>query len=204
MGLAELKCSMLRFSEDQPNGLRWLRATFLASEQPHPCTGSPRDTTHCPAGLCSLLAWSPCGFRRRRTSVGITAVLLADAESGDIKKARADLLNALAVPGVSAVLSPLRASGCLSQGSGCNRASRRGRKAGGWKGCCSLQSWLRSWPGGFLSEMLAQVAGEITQEGRGWLISRFLLGLGSSRLLAATQESVFITTALCKERSVEN
>lgn len=38
----------------------------------------------------------------------------------------------------------------------------------------------------------------------GWLISRFLLGLGSSHLLVATQESVFITTTLCKERSVEN
>lgn len=89
------------------------------------------------------------------------------------QKARADPLSALAVPSISAVLHPLRASGCLSQGSGCNSASSRGRKAGERKGCCSLQSWLRSWPGRFLSEMLAQVAGEITQRGEAGLFLDF-------------------------------
>lgn len=38
----------------------------------------------------------------------------------------------------------------------------------------------------------------------GYLVSRFLLGLGSSRSLAAAQERVFITTALCRELRVQD
>jgi len=163
----------------------------------------PRDTSHHPAGLCSLLAQSPWSFRRRRTSAGSSAALLANAESGDSKKLElicrvlwqrwASLLDSAPV-GIR-LLSPGQwVQLHFEQRKGCGRVERMLLAPE------LAQEWARRisfWNVG------ASFRGN-GSERRGWLISRFLLGLGSSCLLAAAQESVFTTTALCKERSVEN
>lgn len=138
----------------------------LASGQPHVGTGSHVASASCAMGpiplpLCVLqppaqaLGGEQCQWGAQQLSW-----LIQNTKE----------LSALAVPSVTRRAQPAVGIWLLLPGEWVELCSRLRKESRSAEGCCSLQSWIWSWLEGFLLEMLAQGAGEITHRGKAGLL----------------------------------